>query len=226
MTAAEIIAKSQQIHRRLGAGLATWLKAAKRQHSGKITCRKGCDHCCRLMVMSFTFEGVLIANRLLRTGASGINVIKKFQDDGQAQRSLIQEYTSAGVREQHDLAAKAWFRKGEPCPLLVGSLCSAYDIRPLSCASHYVVTPPCQCGPPDGQDIGTINATPLFARAMNYNAELVSAIWEKPDWSTWPEPLGSAVVGGYILLAKGVEEYRSVMLIESAEPTPASVEQD
>ena len=220
MTAAEIIAKSQQIHRRLDAGLATWLRAAKRQHPGEITCRKGCDHCCRLMVMSFTFEGVLIANRLLRAGADGINVIKKLQDDGQAQRSLIQKYTSAGVKEQHDLAAKAWFRRGEPCPLLKDSLCSVYGIRPLSCSSHYVVTPPGQCGPPDGQDIGSINALPMYAKAISYNAELVSAIWGKPGWSTWPEPLGSAVVGGYILLAKGVEEYRRLMLVESAEPTP------
>lgn len=221
MTTAEILAKSQQIHRRLDAGLATWLKAAKRQHSGEITCRKGCNHCCRLMVMSFTFEGILIANRLLRAGAGGINVIKKLQQDGQAQRHLFWEEASAGTAEQrHDLAAKIWFRRDEPCPLLVDGFCSVYDIRPLSCSSHYVVTPPGQCGLPDDQDIGIINALPLFARAISYNAELVSAIWEKPGWSTWPEPLGSAVVGGYILLAKGVAEYRRLMLVESAEPTP------
>lgn len=221
ITPLQALAKSQEIHRRLEALRVSWHRKMKAAHRNEIKCRKGCNHCCRYLVLTWTFEGILIAYRLLQAGQSSIDTFKRLQALNRMQAPKLheirtQERVAVGADQVNYLAkpdslADEWFGRYEDCPFLQDGLCSIYDIRPLACSSHYVVSPIERCNLPVGQETASLNNMDLLVRAFHFNAELFSAIWENPVMAAAPEPLSTTVIGGYILLTRGVEEFRHLM---------------
>jgi len=59
--------------------------------------------------------------------------------------------------------SKDWFRRQVPCVFLEGNMCSIYEVRPSTCRSHAVVTPPEDCynHGDSGGDVGKIDVSKL-----------------------------------------------------------------
>ena len=221
MTPLQALAKSQEIHRRLESLRVSWHRKMKQAHRNEIKCRKGCSHCCRLLVLSWTFEGILIAHRMIRSGSASLDTFRRLQAVSIEQMPKLHEIRSrdrgAVGADQVDFLAKPdslaneWFERYEPCPLLKDGQCSVYDVRPLACSSHYVVSPVEHCDLPVGQEVATLNNMELQVRAFHFNAELFSSILGQPLTAAAPEPLATTVLGGVVLLTKGVEEFCKLM---------------
>lgn len=221
MTPLQALAKSQEIHRRLESLRISWHRKQKQAHRNEIACRKGCNHCCRLLVLSWTFEGILIAHRMIREGSASLDTFRRFQTVSNEQMPRLHEIRSrekesagdgqVNVLAKPDSLASEWFQRYEPCPLLKDGLCSVYDVRPLACSSHYVVSPVERCNLPVGQEVAALNNMDLQVRAFHFNAELFSAILGQSLTAAAPEPLATTVLGGVVLLTKGVEEFRRLM---------------
>lgn len=98
-----------------------WLRkaadAATRDVMAVAACRQGCAHCCHITVAISRSEAQVIAKetgRKLNTKAGAITM----------------ESMDRLSDPQEHLAALAF---GVPCPFLVNSKCSIYEVRPLAC---------------------------------------------------------------------------------------------
>jgi hypothetical protein len=103
-------------------GHADWLTdgAKTMMPPGPIACRVGCTYCCHLRVIT-TIPEVLRIAEYVRT---------KLGDQAVAAvRERISEHAVATA----GLDAEARRRLRLPCSLLKDGLCSAYEVRPLSC---------------------------------------------------------------------------------------------
>jgi Fe-S-cluster containining protein len=98
---------------------------------GEITCRKGCSHCCYHPLMISVLEGIELYRGLVAQG-----VWSKL-------RPAIVEHQDA----TWGLSLEVWLLSMRPCPLLKDDLCSAYDVRPMSCRITVSVGDPHLCHP-------------------------------------------------------------------------------
>ena len=78
------------------------------RYAGHITCKKGCDDCCRHLAI-FPVEGVALASALSRLPKEEV-------------ARLLKKAGSAAV--------------DGPCPLLENSECALYPYRPIICRTH------------------------------------------------------------------------------------------
>lgn len=78
-------------------------------------CKKGCGHCCHQAVAISSWE----AERIAEATGKTISYFEPHPIDGTLQKVLMEKFTK------------------EPCPFLVDSQCSIYDVRPLVCNMHF-----------------------------------------------------------------------------------------
>jgi hypothetical protein len=83
-------------------------------------CRKGCSHCCHVLVYVTAPEALAIAGHIRETFTP--------QERERLDRA-IEDYiaTTTGMTEPERMG------RSVPCPLLVGGCCSIYDRRPIAC---------------------------------------------------------------------------------------------
>jgi hypothetical protein len=98
----------------------------------KLACGAGCSYCCHIPVDARSHEVFLVADYIhARFDAENIRLL---MDRLQEHSTRVSSMTA----EQH-------FRANLPCPLLGGSTCSVYAVRPQACrACHSVSVDPCR----------------------------------------------------------------------------------
>jgi Fe-S-cluster containining protein len=95
------------------------------------TCRKGCSHCCNLVINISFPEAVAIAESILQLPPEAL---------GKITRELYLQ------TEQLSFDQQAYFDKNIPCVFLDKEKgCSIYGVRPQPCRSYYVVSDPAKC---------------------------------------------------------------------------------
>ncbi|HYC15462.1 MAG TPA: YkgJ family cysteine cluster protein [Stellaceae bacterium] len=82
----------------------------------QVECRRGCTFCCHLNVSATPLEAARIWSAMRRGTKAGL------------ERSV---FSAAAALEGLD--GKARLERRAPCPLLVDSACSLYEMRPLAC---------------------------------------------------------------------------------------------
>jgi Fe-S-cluster containining protein len=92
----------------------------ERGANGQVACKAGCDHCCHQSVGVTPAEGLAIVEHLLRTRSA------------EALAQVKERVATARVRTR-GLTAEQRYSPDHPCPFLVDSACSIYEVRPLSC---------------------------------------------------------------------------------------------
>lgn len=102
--------------------------------SEKISCERGCYHCCRIVALTALAEGVLLGRHVLQMP--------------QAQRIAVTErLRESAVPEE--MSNVDYARLGHHCGFLDMDTkdCVIYEKRPASCRYHFVVSPPelCAC---------------------------------------------------------------------------------
>ena len=138
------------------------LASAELETGKKVTCEKGCIHCCSMYIEASIQECESIVYYLYHHDAAlacflrsyptwraqlkangdifkGRNKYWQTQPTVEMAASLWREFT-----EEED----RYFAQGIFCPFLSEGLCVIYEVRPYVCASYAAVTPPeyCRCG--------------------------------------------------------------------------------
>lgn len=122
----------------------------------KITCHKGCAHCCHLLVEIFWEEGIELAAGLLKLPEkTQINWFKRIQSNAEEFQALCaqdpewQPYATVFSDDEMELTDElcdAYFKDhARPCAFLVDNVCRVYDTRPSSCRLHMVASDPALC---------------------------------------------------------------------------------
>jgi Fe-S-cluster containining protein len=135
-----------------------------RKTGGAISCKKGCNHCCHLLIEISWEEAVELAIWLSRQTpsyqksfltrlAANVDAAREFFRSRRSRRARNFAEVVQGPNELPDSTYDDYFYKSapRPCPFLVNGICSAYEARPTPCRLHLVSTDPkfCSAEEPD-----------------------------------------------------------------------------
>jgi Fe-S-cluster containining protein len=110
------------------------VQVAEHIKNQKVTCKKGCSHCCKLLTTIAMTEGILLADHVLRN-MDWRKMMPKIVE-------LAKEHSYDGINLYN------FFSKKLSCIFLQDDqTCGVYDIRPACCRFHYVVSDPDLCSP-------------------------------------------------------------------------------
>ncbi|MFO7708438.1 MAG: hypothetical protein R6V84_09725 [Desulfobacterales bacterium] len=120
----------------------------KREEGIVPSCRRGCSGCC--------------CGQHIQTNALEAHVLGRF-----IKRTFSPRQIEGLKRRTHAWHLTDEARRGRPgdaiiheeylpsdtlcCPMLVEQVCSAYQVRPVICRTHYVSSNPSACQPPNGR---------------------------------------------------------------------------
>lgn len=104
-------------------------------YADEIRCSPGCASCCSRMIYVTVAEALVILGGLRKSG--NWQEVKK--------RCLEQKATA------YASSPVSWFKMNIPCPVLrpEEKTCSAYEVRPALCSTHFVRSEPSACDPWD-----------------------------------------------------------------------------
>lgn len=126
---------------------------------GKITCRKGCTHCCSHYVAVPLAHGIVIVDYLYGRKELLKNFIQNYETWRHKGLALSKSIDSTRTRAFssslpiQDIIAVTrplsmrYLEMGIPCPFLANDACVIYPVRPMPCAGQYSVSPPGWCAP-------------------------------------------------------------------------------
>jgi Fe-S-cluster containining protein len=144
-----------------------------------ISCRKGCDACCRQMVPISPAEAFALAEVV-----GGLSpelqsrILKRFDraERQLAKRGLLDRLNdrhALSPAEQHQLDVD-YFRAQIPCPLLERHACSIHPVRPLACREFLVTSPAEYCRNPTSAQVRQLLLPAKLSTAL---ADQDSAPW-------------------------------------------------
>lgn len=121
----------------------------------EITCEKGCNHCCYLLVeISMEEAQTLVAWLAQQPAEIRKKLIGKIQKNAKDARKLFanSEHNKAHVGAvditseiNEDCFNEYFYGKRRPCPFNENRSCLAYDVRPSACRLHMVSSDPLLC---------------------------------------------------------------------------------
>jgi len=123
----------------------------------RITCQKGCTHCCFHYVTVSIAHGIVIVDYLYSNRA----LLKQFLDNYEKwarkgfhiseslDRTRTQAQSSSMAIDRVVSATRPlserYFEMNIQCPFLVDNKCLVYHLRPTICSGHYAVSSPNWC---------------------------------------------------------------------------------
>lgn len=117
----------------------------------QISCAKGCDHCCYLLVEVSWEEACLLAEWIdAQHPKIKERLIANIKENAAKAREVLGSYKKGlpytkpfhGELNIPAMAYDKYFYKNDiPCPLLIDDSCSAYEVRPTPCRLHMVTSP-------------------------------------------------------------------------------------
>ncbi len=128
-----------------------------------ISCRQACSACCDHLVPVTLFEAESLS--------FAIRAMPPPQQHALADRfrSALQQLAASGLNDR--IQAEDWIGDTPsarhivldylyqriPCPFLVDSACSVYELRPFACREYLVVSPPAHCADPAANAVVRVN---------------------------------------------------------------------
>ncbi|MBU1228516.1 MAG: YkgJ family cysteine cluster protein [Proteobacteria bacterium] len=135
-----------------------------------VTCRHGCDACCKHLVVLGEAEALAVLQTLRALPqAQRRRATDRFQDGLRRLESagLLPRLFAVFTHEAHD-----WRRVGEmqaayweltiPCPFLEDGACGIYSQRPLICRQYAMTSPPAACETPFSPQTGLEKVLPAL----------------------------------------------------------------
>lgn len=115
--------------------------------NARVSCKKGCNHCCYQMVKATMAEGAAVAAHLLEKGT-----FEQFRPRLEETSRLADK---VGEKEGGTME---YFKTKTPCAFLKDGECAVYEVRPAICRSYYVATDPKNCSPDrPGAEVGIVD---------------------------------------------------------------------
>ncbi len=116
----------------------------------KITCKKGCTHCCYTQVSVTQDEAEMLAEKIIKKSADVDNEVKSIG-------SILSDgfdITKLYLQAQSLNSAEKWYRlefdKRRCVFLNAENFCSVYEDRPAVCRTNYVLSDSQKCSTEDG----------------------------------------------------------------------------
>jgi len=170
----------------------TVVQIAEQSAPGTVSCRKGCDACCRQMVPISAAEAHGLAatiDALPPQHAAAIQerfdvACESLEDAGLMPRLLNRKALSAEELQQLD---RDYFAAGIACPFLEDHACSIHAVRPLACREFLVTSPAQHCRNPTADKVVQL---PLPAKVS-------VALWGREDQGWLPLLLARGFVAKY-----------------------------
>jgi Fe-S-cluster containining protein len=137
----------------------------------QVSCKKGCNHCCKLLTTIMVSEGLLIAEALLKDGTW---------------RSFLPELKESALAHCFEGICNAtYFDKRRPCVFLSKKgqgVCDIYSIRPSCCRYHYVTSEPEKCSPEAPRDTQTaaLDLMPLDKEVWMFDNHVSRELFNTP----------------------------------------------
>ncbi len=102
-------------------------------YSEKIKCKPGCASCCARQIYITVAEALVLQEHLEKSG----------------QWPYVQQRAFAQLRTARSSNPVSWFKMNIMCAVLdpASKLCTAYEVRPAPCSTHFVTSDPSQCDP-------------------------------------------------------------------------------
>lgn len=126
-----------------------------------VTCKKGCDGCCRYMISLAPVEAFRLADEI-----DNLDEPKRRQTLSRFNQ-LARKILATPPPEPAAQAIDNWCRSMDlTCPFLKDHLCQQYQIRPIVCREYIVTTPASHCHQGDTGKSETVIAVPSIAEAL------------------------------------------------------------
>ena len=140
-----------EVIRRVQEACDTLVEDATRGHRPPVSCRAGCDHCCKQPVFVTPLEGLAIrdflqaANRVPQTRRDGDRYLVRLRSRPQGETGLkaLQRSVQGLGPPPNERQRRAVY--GVDCMFLQNGRCSIYPVRPLMCREHISFDDPDKC---------------------------------------------------------------------------------
>lgn len=117
---------------------------------GEISCRKGCDECCRAYFVTCSPpEAFRILDDVNSLGSSAKQrhlsslavAADRYAKSGVAQAAAARDSDDSNAGSNIDISAAYWRENKFDCPILRDGACSLYESRPTACREFLVTSP-------------------------------------------------------------------------------------
>ncbi len=147
---------SKNKHKNLFPIVDAMIDSAVEDIEDKITCFKGCSHCCHLLV-EVSWEEAEMLVEFIKTQAKEkqVEYISKNKEAAVYAREIFSKRRTSHVfmkptKEEFSIPEAVYDdyfdSENRPCPFLANEgICSAYEYRPTSCRLHMVTSDPKFC---------------------------------------------------------------------------------
>ena len=157
----------------------------------KVSCQKGCDHCCHLLVevaWEEAYELVewvndqddVVKNEVLekisKAASEAKRVFSKREDT-----KIFMEPLDDDIEIPDEVYDDYFYGKKRPCPFLLDGCCRAYEARPTACRLHLVTSDPDICSA-EVTDESEFDYPDRFEELREECAPVISAIERKGVW--------------------------------------------
>lgn len=111
--------------------------------AARISCRKGCSHCCEQFVMLTFPEAQLIAEKHPDVVRAALPKLHAQEEQFVAMDGATALATDGPTRSAF---YDRWFQTRTKCPFLgEDNLCGIYESRPSGCRTYFVIDEPAKC---------------------------------------------------------------------------------
>lgn len=121
----------------------------------RVTCQKGCDHCCHLLIEIAWEEALELCEALQKKEPTEhLRIISSIRENAREAKEFFMSVDGGHVfarpvRGEVELPDNVYdayfFDKKRPCPFLSAGCCTVYESRPTACRLHVVTSEPQLC---------------------------------------------------------------------------------
>lgn len=169
--------------------------AQQKAQGRQVSCRKGCDACCRAQPVPVTPAETWALTRLVQSLPDSLRqrVLARFAAG--AERLREAGLSAALLRDDPTIDATharamvdAYIRLALPCPFLEGGACSIHARRPFVCRQYLVTSPPTLCASPLTAPVAVV---PMPLKPVGSMLKVSGAVVGRPQFTV---PLMLALV--------------------------------
>lgn len=167
---AHATAEIQEARTRISSEFEQELRAMVTEGGPMLSCKKGCNNCCRHPVTISIAEGLVLYNWLVERGRWTPSLRKQLKE------------TSNNL---FGLSFEMWLLSNQPCVFLgTDGLCQVYTVRPMQCRTAFSVEDASECHPHNlrpGSILGRSEQLAEFGRVeMEAYKKLRVKHWQMP----------------------------------------------
>ena len=163
-----------------------------KQTGKKISCTKGCSHCCYLLVEISWEEALLMAEWLkAQRPKTQEKLIANIHENARLAREVFSSYKSTqkfikpfhgDLKMPERVYGKYFYHYEIPCAFLVDGACAAYEVRPTPCRLHMVTSPATLCSRNEPDDVEGYEIPDRLEQVKEDIVPITSAFYKDGRW--------------------------------------------